>query len=143
VWYIWKKQKSGKWINITGKTPKMGQKVSYNFGQKVVGAEFKLQVYKATKKVLSQEFQAKLADEIVVVPSSSHVPKINKVVLFNRGAKDPNKASYRDTLLARAYCIAMFNQEVEFHLWEDDAPGGGHHSTINKIISCLRLLRRG
>ncbi|MCJ8497624.1 hypothetical protein MVI27_05055 [Chryseobacterium salipaludis] len=132
VWYIWKKQKSGKWINITGETPKMGQKVSYNFGQKVVGAEFKLQVYKATKKVLSQEFQAKLADEIVVVPSSSHVPKITKVVLFNRGAKDPNKASYRDTLVARAYCVAMFNQEVEFHLWEDDAPGGGHHSTINK-----------
>ncbi len=132
VWYIWKKQKSGKWINITGETPKMGQKVSYNFGQKVVGTEFKLQVYKATKKVLSQEFQAKLADEIVVVPSSSHVPKITKVVLFNRGAKDPNKASYRDTLVARAYCVTMFNQEVEFHLWEDDAPGGGHHSTINK-----------
>lgn len=132
VWYIWKKQKSGKWINITGESPKMGQKVSYNFGQKVVGTEFKLQVYKATKKVLSQEFQAKLADEIVVVPSSSHVPKITKVVLFNRGAKDPNKASYRDTLVARAYCVAMFNQEVEFHLWEDDAPGGGHHSTINK-----------
>ena len=32
VWYIWKKQKSGKWINITGETPKMGQRVSYNFG---------------------------------------------------------------------------------------------------------------
>jgi len=26
----------------------------------------------------------------------------------------------------------MFDQEVEFQLWEDDASGGGHNAVINK-----------
>lgn len=132
VWNIWKKNKSGSWINITQKPAKMGQKVPFKFGEKVIGVEFKLQVYKATKRLLSNEFEAKLAGEINVIPRSAKAPKIDKVVLFNQGAKDPNKASYKDSLIARAHCVAMFNQEVEFRLWEDDAAGGGHNATINK-----------
>ena len=132
VWNIWKKNKSGSWINITQKPEKRGQKVSFKFGEKVVGVEFKLQVYKSTKKLLSNEFETKLAGEIFVIPKSAKTAKIDKVILFNQGAKDPNKASYKDSLVARAYCLAMFNQEVEFRLWEDDAAGGGHNATINK-----------
>lgn len=131
VWNIWKK-KNGSWLNITEKPPKMGLKVPFKFGEKVIGDEFKLQVYKATKKVFSEEFDAKSVGEILLVPTSSKVSKIDRVVLFNGGAKDPNKATYKDTLIARAYCIAMFNQEVQFNLWEDDAPNGGHNASINK-----------
>lgn len=132
VWNIWKKNKNGSWINITQKPEKMGQKVSFKFGEKVIGVEFKLEVYKATKKPLSNEFKEILADEILVIPRSAKTAKIDKVILFSQGARDPNKASYKDFLIARAYCIGMFNQEVEFRLWEDDAPGGGHNAAINK-----------
>ncbi|SFC41756.1 glycoside hydrolase family protein [Kaistella jeonii] len=147
VWNIWKK-KAGTWINITQKPPKMGKKVSFKFGEKVLGEEFKLEVFKATPKLFSEEFEAKSAGEFFLVPTSSKVPKIDKVVLYNQGAKDPNKASYRDTLVAKAYCIAMFNQEVEFQLWEDDAPEGGHNPQINKnnqvpIILKARVNKNG
>ena len=37
VWNIWKKNKSGSWINITQKPEKRGKKVSFKFGEKVVG----------------------------------------------------------------------------------------------------------
>ncbi|MFC6269761.1 peptidoglycan-binding domain-containing protein [Frigoriflavimonas asaccharolytica] len=131
VWNIWKK-KQGKWVNITAKPPKMGQKVSFKFGEKVIGEEFKLEVFKAIPKFGSDDFDAKLVGEIIVIPASSKIAKITKVVLFNNGAKDPNKATYKDYLTARAYCITMFNKEVEFQLWEDDAEGKGHNPQINK-----------
>lgn len=130
-WAIWKK-KTGKWVNITERPPKPGKSVSFNFGQGAIGEEFRLEVYKAKKKLLSDEWEAKKMGEIFVVPTNSKTPKISKVVLFNRGARDPNKASYQDTLIAQAHCVAMFNQEVEFNLWEDDAEGGGHNAEINK-----------
>lgn len=131
VWNIWKK-KNGSWLNITEKPPKIGQKVSFKFGEKVIGEEFKLIVFKRTPKFLSEEFEEKKMGEFFLVPTSSKVSKIDRVVLFNGGAKDPNKATYKDTLIARAYCIAMFNQEVQFNLWEDDAQNGGHNASINK-----------
>ena len=132
VWAIWKKMKTGKWVNITQKPPKYTKRASFKFGEKVIGEEFRLEIYKAKKKMLSKEWEAKKMSEIFVIPTSSKSPKITKVVLFNRGAKDVNKASYRDTLIAKAHCVAMFNQEVEFNLWEDDAAGGGHNAEINK-----------
>lgn len=70
--------------------------------------------------------------ELIVIPKSSKEPKITKVVLFNKGARDVNKANYTDKLIARAYCVGMFNRTINFHLWEDDASGGGHNATINK-----------
>lgn len=54
------------------------------------------------------------------------------MVLFNRGAKDPNKASYADSLVAQAHCVAMFQKEIQFQLWEDDAQGGGHNAVVKK-----------
>ncbi len=132
VWAIWKKKKTGNWINITEKPPKYTKRASFIFGEKVIGEEFRLEIYKANKKMLTNEWEAKKMGEIFVIPTNSKTPKITKIALFNRGAKDINKASYRDTLIARAHCVAMFNQEVEFNLWEDDAAGGGHNAEINK-----------
>lgn len=42
VWSIWKKQKSGSWLNITQTPQKMGQEAPFKFGEKVIGEEFKL-----------------------------------------------------------------------------------------------------
>ncbi|WP_276877098.1 M23 family metallopeptidase [Chryseobacterium joostei] len=131
-WYLYKKQKNGTWKDITG-TPKTGEKVTYRFGEPGLGIEFEMKVYETKQGILPGMPSSKqLAGSIKLIPTSNKVPKIDKVVLFNRGARDVNKASYRDTLIAQAHCIGMFNKDIEFHLWEDDAPGKGHNSTINK-----------
>ncbi|GEM_PF-1942505 len=131
-WYLFKKQKNGSWKDITGK-PKTGEKLTYKFGEIALGIEFQMKVYEI-KKGLLPGFPStrELAGSLIIIPISNKVPKIDKVVLFNRGVKDFNKASYHDTLIAQAHCIAMFNKEIEFHLWEDDAPGKGHDANINK-----------
>ncbi|MEG0926201.1 hypothetical protein [Chryseobacterium sp.] len=92
-----------------------------------------MKVYETKQGILPGMPSSKqLAGSMKLIPTSNKIPKIEKVVLFNRGAKDVNKASYRDTLIAQAHCIGMFNKDIEFHLWEDDTPGKGHNSTINK-----------
>ena len=131
-WYLYKKQKNGTWKDITG-TPKTGEKVTYKFGEPALGIEFEMKVYEIKKGILPGLPSTKqLIGNLVLIPTTNKVPKIDKVILFNRGAKDVNKASYRDTLIAQAHCIAMFNKVIEFHLWEDDAPGKGHDPVINK-----------
>ncbi|MDW9381889.1 hypothetical protein [Chryseobacterium sp. JV558] len=131
-WYLYKKQKNGIWKDITNK-PKKGEKVTYRFGEIGLGIEFQMKVYETKKGILpGMSATQQLAGSCILIPTSDKVSKIEKVILFNRGAKDVNKASYRDTLIAQAHCIAMFNKEIEFHLWEDDAPGKGHDANINK-----------
>lgn len=131
-WHLSRKQKNNAWKDITG-IPKTGKRISYTFGEIAIGIEFEIKVYEIQLSILTSiKPSKKLVGTLVVIPTSSKVSKIEKVVLFNRGAKDPNKASYRDTLVAQAHCIAMFNREIEFHLWEDDAPGKGHNTAVNK-----------
>ena len=131
VWHLHKKI-DGAWMNVTKDKGKIGKKVQYVFYEKVLGIPFRLEVYKTVKNILSSEYEATRLASLEVIPSSASSPKINRVVLFNRGAKDPNKASYQDTLIAQAQCVAMFNKEIEFQLWEDDAAGEGHDKNINK-----------
>lgn len=131
-WQLYKKQKTGSWKDITGK-PKSGKKVTYKFGEIALGIEFQIKVYEIKQGILPGMSASKqLAGTLTLIPTSNKVPKIDKVVLFNRAGKDVNKANYRDTLTAQAHCIAMFNEEIEFHLWEDDSPGKGHDPVINK-----------
>ncbi|WP_426480430.1 hypothetical protein [Chryseobacterium sp. R2ACT005] len=131
-WYLYKKQKNGIWKDITSQ-PKKGEKVTYRFGEIGLGIEFQMKVYETKKGIFPGLPDTKeLAGTFILIPTSDKVSKIDKVILFNRGGKDVNKASYRDTLIAQAHCIAMFNKEIEFHLWEDDAPGKGHDANINK-----------
>jgi len=130
-WHLFKKQKNNTWKDITG-APKTGKRVPYTFGEIAAGVEFEMKVYEIQSILPGVKSSKKLLGTLIVLPTSSKVSKIEKVVLFNRGAKDSNKAGYRDTLIAQAHCIALFNQEIEFHLWEDDAPGKGHNAAINK-----------
>lgn len=131
-WHIFKKQKTGKWKEITN-TPKKGNKVTYRFGEIALGIEFEIKVYEIKQGLLSGIGTSKnLIGTFSVIPTRNKAPKIDRVTLFNRGAKDSNKANYRDTLVAQAHCIALFNQEIEFHLWEDDAEGRGPNMEVNK-----------
>lgn len=43
------------------------------------------------------------------------------------------KLSYKDTIIARAYCVEMFGMNISFTLWEDDAQGEGHNPAINGL----------
>ncbi|SHE76690.1 Predicted chitinase [Chryseobacterium vrystaatense] len=131
-WHVFKKNKNKTWRDIT-ETPKTGKRVSYKFGEIAVGIEFEIKVYEIQPEPLpGTSGIKKLVGSIILIPVYGKVSKIDRVVLFNRNGKNVNKASYRDTLTAQAHCIAMFGKEIEFHLWEDDAPGGGHDPVVNK-----------
>jgi len=133
-WYLFKKQKSGSWIDITKNgVPKKGTKVDYKFFEPVAGDLFEIRVFEVVQGLLpSVEPSKKLFGKLEARPTASRNVEIDKVVLFNRGKKDINKASYRDTLVAQAFCTGLFGKEIEFQLWEDDAPGKGHDAAVNK-----------
>jgi predicted chitinase len=140
-WYIYKKGKNGTWKDVT-QTPKKGIKVLYNFGEIGIGVEFRLKVYEVKLGLLPSKASSKtLAGILDIIPASSKTPQIDKVILLNKGSKDVNKANYRDTLIAQAHCIAMFDEEIEFQLWEDDAAGGGHNAVVNKNNRNLRTYK--
>lgn len=131
-WHVFKKNKNKTWRDIT-ETPKTGKRVSYKFGEIAVGIEFEIKVYEIQPELLpGTSGIKKLVGSIILIPVYGKLSKIDRVVLFNRNGKNVNKAGYRDTLTAQAHCIAMFGKEIEFHLWEDDAPGGGHDPVVNK-----------
>ncbi|MCU7618769.1 peptidoglycan DD-metalloendopeptidase family protein [Chryseobacterium sp. PBS4-4] len=133
-WYLFKKQKNGSWRDITDK-PKMGRAVTYTFHEPVLGNEFELRVFetKSGSFVGTAPTKKQIA-KLDLVPSSSKTAQIDKVILLNGGSKDVNKANYRDILLAQAFCTAMFNRELIFTLWEDDAKNSGHNKN-NKPIA--------
>ena len=132
IWHIYVKLKNGKIVDITKDGGKIGSEVSYSFSEKAINKEYILVVNRATKKLLSTDYKFEKIAEFHIFPTTSTEIKIEKVILFNKGAKDVNKARYTDTLVARAYCIGMVNKEIEFQLWEDDAKGKGHDDAINK-----------
>ena len=132
IWHIYVKLKNGKIVDITKDGGKIGSEVPYSFSEKAINKEYILVVNRATKKLLSTDYKFEKIAEFHIFPTTSTEIKIEKVILFNKGAKDVNKASYTDTLVARAYCIGMVNKEIEFQLWEDDAKGKGHDAAINK-----------
>ena len=142
-WYLFKKQKNGNWIDITKNgTPKTGTKVDYTFFEPVAGDLFEIRIFEI-KQALPPSTQSTktLYGKLELKPTASKIGQIDKVVLFNRGKKDVNKANYRDTLIAQAFCTGLFGQEIEFQLWEDDAPGEGHNPEINKNNKIPRVYK--
>lgn len=133
-WFLFKKQKNGNWIDITKNgVPKTGNKVDYTFFEPVAGDLFEIRIFEVKRALPpSTQFTKSLFGKLEVRPTTSKIGQIDKVVLFNRGKKDVNKADYRDTLIAQAFCSGLFGQEIEFQLWEDDASGEGHNVAINK-----------
>lgn len=142
-WYLFKKQKNGNWIDITKNgIPKTGNKVDYTFFEPVAGDLFEIRIFEV-KQALPPSTQSTktLYGKLQVRPTASKIGQIDKVVLFNRGKKDVNKADYRDTLIAQAFCTGLFGQEIEFQLWEDDAAGEGHNPEINKNNKIPRVYK--
>lgn len=126
-WGIMVLLKNG-WVRAE-KNNKEGQIVPYKFGQKSL-------TYKGIKIVVQRGGDK---GELIIHPQRAKEPKISKVELFDGNYKPipkGKKLSYKDTIIARAYCVEMFKMNVAFTLWEDDANGEGHDpikNALNKI----------
>ncbi|MBD3906475.1 hypothetical protein NAL32_17290 [Chryseobacterium sp. Ch-15] len=109
-----------------GGSDKEGQTVPYTFGQKSL-------MHKGIKIIVEQ---GEDKGELIVHPQRAKEPKITKVELLDANYKPITKGkklSYRDTIIARAYCVEMFNMQVAFTLWEDDARGEAHDPITNAL----------
>lgn len=107
-----------------GGSDKEGQMVPYIFGQKSL-------FHKGIKIIVRQ---GEDYGELIVHPQRAKEPKITRVELLDANYKPipkGKKLSYKDTIIARAYCVEMFGMNIAFTLWEDDAQGEGHNPTVN------------
>ncbi|OCA76293.1 hypothetical protein BBI01_06260 [Chryseobacterium artocarpi] len=109
-----------------GGSDKEGQMVPYIFGQKSL-------FHKGIKIIVRQ---GEDYGELIVHPQRAKEPKITRVELLDANYKPipkGKKLSYKDTIIARAYCVEMFEMNIAFTLWEDDAQGEGHNPTVNAL----------
>lgn len=109
-----------------GGSDKEGQIVPYIFGQKSL-------FHKGIKIIVRQ---GEDYGELIVHPQRAKEPKITRVELLDANYKPipkGKKLSYKDTIIARAYCVEMFEMNIAFTLWEDDAQGEGHNPTVNAL----------
>ncbi|WP_160138247.1 L,D-transpeptidase [Chryseobacterium sp. c4a] len=107
-----------------GGSDKEGQMVPYIFGQKSL-------FHKGIKIIVRQ---GEDYGELIVHPQRAKEAKITRVELLDANYKPipkGKKLSYKDTIIARAYCVEMFEMNIAFTLWEDDAQGKGHDPLIN------------
>ncbi|BAP30513.1 uncharacterized protein CHSO_1476 [Chryseobacterium sp. StRB126] len=109
-----------------GGSDKEGQMVPYIFGQKSL-------LHKGIKITVHQGDDE---GELIIHPQRAKEPKITRVELLDANYKPipkGKKLSYKDTIIARAYCVEMFEMNIAFTLWEDDAQGEGHNPTVNAL----------
>ena len=109
-----------------GGSDKEGQIVPFIFGQKSL-------LHKGIKIVVRQ---GEDSGELIVHPQRAKEPKITRVELLDvnyNPIPKGKKLSYKDTIIARAYCVEMFGMNISFTLWEDDAQGEGHNPAINGL----------
>ncbi|TGN22998.1 M23 family metallopeptidase [Empedobacter tilapiae] len=116
AWYIFKKYKNGAFVNVTkNNIPKTGQSVPYSFGYNV---EYRLDIYKLEKELLTQKDKASFAASYFVNPTKkSSKAEIKKVVIYNKGAKNVDLAGIGNSLTVRVECINMVNKQVKVHVW--------------------------
>ncbi|WP_314241200.1 hypothetical protein [Empedobacter tilapiae] len=116
AWYIFKKYKNGAFVNVTkNNVPKIGQTVPYSLGYNV---EYRLDIYKLEKELLTQKDKASFAASYFVNPTKkSSKAEIKKVVIYNKGAKNVDLAGIGNSLTVRVECINMVNKQVKVHVW--------------------------
>jgi len=109
-----------------GGSDKEGQTVPFTFGQK--------SLFHKGIKIIAR--QGEDYGELIVHPQRAKESKITRVELLDANYKPipkGKKLSYKDTIIARAYCVEMFEMNIAFTLWEDDAQGEGHNPTVNAL----------
>jgi GH24 family phage-related lysozyme (muramidase) len=116
VWYIFKKQKNGVFVNVTkNNIPKTGTSVPYSFGYLV---DYRLDVYKLEKDIFTKKDKASFVSSFFLRPTKKgSKAEIKKVVLYNKGAKKVDLAGIGNVLTVCVECINMANKPVKVHVW--------------------------
>lgn len=123
TWELFKKRSNG---NFTSTNVKKKGDSSFTFGEAAAGQTYRLEGYLYEPE----------GGGLIITPKPSKIPKIEKVELFYVDDTKGSTFSFMEKLRARAVCTNMFNKELIFTLWEDDAKGEGHNSA-NKLIETL------
>ncbi len=137
TWELFRKRSNGKFT--TTNVRKKGDS-SFTFGEASLGYTYRLEAY----------LYAPEGRGIIITPKPNKISQISKVELYYIDDTKGSSFSFMEKLRAKAYCINMFNKEVVFTLWEDDAKGAGHNAgntsietqkaKINKMVLRLQNL---
>lgn len=125
-WKLFVRRRNGTWRELKG-PKKNGKSVPYIFPEKWIGYELLIEAYLYYPEIKSPP-------GIIVKPTPSVTPKIIKVELSHNNQRT-NIFSFSDSLSAQVYTVGLFNKEIIFTLWEDDAKGAGHHSSNQAIAT--------
>lgn len=108
---------NGKWRKTQGNSKK-GKEVEYTFTQRSL-------LRKGIKLVANINGET---GELLIKPMLALAPKILKVELLHVNYQKISKIlNYTDVITARAHCVNLDGQFIDFSLWEDDVIGVGHH----------------
>jgi muramidase (phage lysozyme) len=120
TWELFRKRSNGKFT--TTNVRKKGDS-SFTFGEASLGHTYRLEGY----------LYAPEGRGIIIIPKPNKISQISKVELYYIDDTKGSSFSFMERLRAKAYCINMFNKEVVFTLWEDDAKGAGHNAGNTSI----------
>ncbi|WP_050009593.1 M23 family metallopeptidase [Flavobacterium sp. B17] len=120
TWELFRKRSNGKFT--TTHVRKKGDS-SFTFGEASLGHTYRLEGYLHEPE----------GGGLIITPKQNKIPQICKTELYYTDGTKGSKFSFMEKLRAKAYCVNMFNKEVLFTLWEDDAKGAGHHVSNTAI----------
>jgi len=120
TWELFRKRSDGRFTSTHIKKKGIS---TFTFGEGSLGHTYRLEGYLHEPE----------GGGLIITPKRNKIPKITKVDLLYVDDTPGSTFSFMEKLRARAYCTNMFNKEVLFTLWEDDAKGSGHNGS-NKAI---------
>ncbi len=120
TWELFRKRSNGQFTSTHIK--KLGDS-DFTFGESSLGNTYRLEGYLHKPE----------GGGLIITPKQSKIPKISKVELFYVDDSKGSTFSFREKLRTKAYCVNMFNKDLIFTLWEDDAKNSGHNES-NKPI---------
>lgn len=122
TWELFIKRSNGKFGTTHIKKKGIGD---FTFGEKALGHTFRLEAYLYKPE----------GGGLIITPRRDKIPRISKVELFYVDDSRGDTFSFMEKLRARAYTVNLFDEEVVFTLWEDDAKGGGHNKSNAPIAT--------
>lgn len=122
TWELFIKRSDGKFGTTHIKKKGIGD---FTFGEKALGHTFRLEAYLYKPE----------GGGLIITPRRDKIPRISKVELFYVDDSRGDTFSFMEKLRARVYTVNLFDEEVVFTLWEDDAKGGGHNKSNAPIAT--------
>lgn len=127
-WKLFVQERFGTWRELRG-PQKIGKKVSFTFPEKWLGHKLLIEAFLYNS-------EKKSPPGLIVIPKPSKIPRITGVELLYVDNSKGSTFSFKEKVKVKATTVGMFNKELTFTLWEDDATNGGHNPN-NKPIDSL------